>query len=61
MDFDGVDQPLLFEVPTPTTQNSNGDAPKRRRLHRVRSAPMQLAAFGPTDINGYITLPFFRA
>ncbi|XWS51752.1 hypothetical protein CRYUN_Cryun11dG0010200 [Craigia yunnanensis] len=50
MACNGANQSLLSGLATSTTQKSNGDAPQRRRLRRVRSAP--LAEFGPTGING---------
>lgn len=55
MACNGAKQPLLSGLATSTAKKSNGDAPKRRRLRRVRSAP--LADFGPTDVNGDTALP----
>ncbi|XWS09682.1 hypothetical protein CRYUN_Cryun39dG0009900 [Craigia yunnanensis] len=55
MACNGANQPLLPGLATSTNQKSNGDAPKRRRLRHVRSAP--LAEFGPTVITGYTALP----
>ncbi|XP_022734272.1 two-pore potassium channel 1-like [Durio zibethinus] len=55
MACNGANQPLLSGLATSTTQKTNGDAPKRRRLRRIRSAP--LAEFCPTDINGDAALP----
>ncbi|MBA0676260.1 hypothetical protein Goari_017753 [Gossypium aridum] len=43
-------QPLVSGSATPKTQTSNVDRPKKRRVRRVRSAP--LAHFVPTDANG---------
>ncbi|OMP04255.1 hypothetical protein COLO4_09816 [Corchorus olitorius] len=49
MACNGANQPLLSGYSTSTCQKiSNGDAPKRRRLRRVRSAP--LADCCPTDL-----------
>ena len=55
MDCNGANQLLPSGIATSTTQKSNGDVPKRRRLRLVRSAP--LAEFGHTDINGDAALP----
>ncbi|XVE96657.1 hypothetical protein REPUB_Repub02eG0241600 [Reevesia pubescens] len=54
MACNGANQPLLSGLATSTTLSS-GDAPKRRRFRRCRSAP--LADFCPTDINGDTVLP----
>ncbi|XVE50835.1 hypothetical protein DITRI_Ditri01bG0195700 [Diplodiscus trichospermus] len=55
MACNGANQPLLSGKATSTAQKINGEAPKRRGLRRVRSAP--LAEFWPTDINGDAALP----
>ncbi|KAK6269505.1 hypothetical protein POUND7_006610 [Theobroma cacao] len=55
MACNGAIQPLLSGSATSTTQKSNGDAPRIRRLRRVRSAP--LAEFVPCGIKGNVSLP----
>ncbi|GKV19402.1 hypothetical protein SLEP1_g29670 [Rubroshorea leprosula] len=57
MACNGAREPLLTRVAdcTPANNNSNRCGPNRRRIRRVRSAP--LAEFVPKDINGDAPLP----